>query len=77
MRLNVYLISMLAVQFFSHRFVHTILDESIVFLLRTIFMGVCVFMICITMSNAIEFNGSFAYKYVLEFFQTEDAEKRA
>lgn len=65
LKLNVYLISMLAVQFFSHRFVYTVLDESIVFLLRTVFMAVCVFMICATMSNAIEFNGSFAYKYVL------------
>lgn len=29
------------------------------------------------MNSAIEFNGSFAYRYVLEFFETDDTEKRA
>lgn len=40
-------------------------------------MGICCYVICSTMSSAIEFNGSFAYKSVVEFMSQENAEKKA
>lgn len=68
---------MLVLQFFSHRFVNNYFDENIVYIIRAICIVICIYIICLTMNKAIEFNGSFAYKFVMEFFQTEDSEKRA
>lgn len=39
-------------------------------------MSVVIFVNCFTLKDAIEFNGSFAYRYIEEWVEEEDAEKR-
>lgn len=75
-KLNLYLGFMLILIVFSHRYALNFLDDPVVDILRGACMGVCCYVICSTMSSAIEFNGSFAYKYVFDFFNEEDSEKK-
>lgn len=63
--MNTYLALMLLIIFLSHRYIQNYLEEGLVDALRGISLGVCCYIIAETMSKAIEFNGSFAYKYVL------------
>lgn len=56
---------MLVVIFFSHRFALNFGSEAFIDVIRTFALAVCTHLICSTMSTAIEFNGSFAYRYVL------------
>jgi hypothetical protein len=76
-KLNFYLAFMLAVIALSHRYFLTFLSETHIDLLRGVCLGVCIYCICSTMASAIEFNGSFGYKYVMDYFEEENAEKRA
>lgn len=61
----------------SHRYCLNFIGEVPLDILRGGCMGVCCYMICSTMSSAIEFNGSFAYKSVVEFMSEENADKKA
>lgn len=68
---------MLALIIFSHRYALNFLADPLLDIIRGVCMGVCCYIICSTMNSAIEFNGSFAYKNVMEFFEAESSEKRA
>ena len=67
---------MLGLIVLSHKYFLGMMSEWSVDLARAGCMGVCCYCVCSTMSSAIEFNGSFAYKYVMAFFEEEEAEKR-
>ena len=56
---------MLAVIVFSHRYLLNFGSPLFIDAMRAASMGICVSVICSTMNTAIEFNGSFAYKFVL------------
>lgn len=74
--LNYYLISMLAFLTLSHSYVHQFVPPFWCDILRILLMAFMVFAITYTLKDAIEFNGSFAYRFLAEYMNTEDEERK-
>lgn len=75
-RLNTYLTTMLLLIVMSHRYFLQFLPQAAVDGLRSLLMGICCYSVCSTMSSAIEFNGTLAYNYVMEYFKEESKDRR-
>jgi len=67
-KLNIYLACMVGVILLSHRYFLLYLSDPVIDISRAGLMLVCCYCMCSTMGDAIEFNGSFAYKYVIDYF---------
>lgn len=74
--LNVYLVSALAFLFFSHRYCHEFMESWMADALRVALMTLIVYINASTLKDAIEFDGSFAYKYLSEYLHSDDVEQR-
>ena len=46
------------------------------FVLRVLFLGASISIILWTAKEAVEFNGSFAYKFVMEYFKEKNKESK-
>ena len=64
-----YLAFMLVIIILSHRYCLNFLTQPHIDAVRTLSMWICGYSICSTMYSAIEFNGSFAYRQVMAFFE--------
>lgn len=74
--LNIYFVLILVFLFFSHNYCHRIAPSPIIDFIRIVLMLAIVAINCYTLRDAIEFNGSFAYKFISQYASTDDLEER-
>lgn len=72
--LNIYLVACLVFLFFSHSYAQQFLASTAIDFIRVILVIVTTSINLITLKDAIEFNGSFAYKFIGQFFNSENAQ---
>ena len=68
---------MVGIILLSHRYFLLYLSDPIIDVIKACLILVCCYCVCSTMGAALEFNGSYAYKYVIDYFNEENQEKRA
>lgn len=60
---------MVGIILLSHRYFLQYISEAVADIARGVLMIISCYCVCSTMGAAIEFNGSYAYKYVIDFFE--------
>lgn len=74
--MNLYLVAVLVFLFFSHSYAHKFIDGRLIEIIRIGLMVLMTYINCSTLREAIEFNGSFAYKYISQYANSEHLEER-
>lgn len=67
---------MLLFLFFSHEYAKKFINPILIDVIRIGIMILITFINCYTLRDAIEFNGSFAYKFISQYASTNDLEER-
>ena len=75
-RLNSYLFAMLVLLFASHGIAGGYLADVMIDALRAFLLLVCIWVICASAASAIEFNGSFAYRHIVDYFKAESQDEK-